>query len=94
MIVQNQREVTRDELSQLEERNNRRFDKVNRALETHEARFSAIEKSLQDMQQRIEHPDLDSTAAGSTRKDMEEGRETHGHRRRMAQGLQAEGDPG
>ena len=63
-ILQNQREVLRDELHALEQNNNQPFDKVNQTLRVHDEKFQMMEKALQAMQNRLDG-DISSTATST-----------------------------
>ena len=65
-IVQNQRELLREELQRLDRKNEERFGKVEGVLQAHDEKFQKIEKTLQALQAR----DVDggSTTAGSADK--------------------------
>ena len=63
-ILQNQREVLRDELQLLEQNNNQRFEKVHQALQAHDDKFEAMERTIQTMQAKLDG-EVSSTAASS-----------------------------
>ena len=72
-IVHNQREILRDELRRIEEKNEGRFSKIGQTLQDHERKFEDIAKSIHDLQQRLPvDGDATSTAASTMSKHQDE----------------------
>ena len=63
-IIANQRDIMREELQQLETRNDVKFAKVQQTLESHDSRVEAVEKAIRDLQARGTG-DQASTTVGS-----------------------------